>query len=124
MPGWKRGAGRRLDALIDRTVPGVRKAVRWNSPFYGVEGRGWFLAFHCFTNYIKVTFIRGMSLRPLPPVASKDPDARYFHVHEDDEIDEDLVASWIRQAAALPGWIPGADRRASRQRPARRDTRP
>jgi hypothetical protein len=103
MPGWKRDVGRRLDALIERTVPGVRKAVRWNSPFYGIEGQGWFLAFHCFTTYVKVTFLRGASLGPLPPVASRDPNTRYFHVHEDDELDEQLVASWIRQASELPG---------------------
>jgi hypothetical protein len=104
MPGWKRDAGRRLDALIVRTVPGVRKAVRWNSPFYGVEGQGWFLAFHCFTKYVKVTFLNGAFLRPLPPVESKDKNTRYFHIHEHDQLDEELVASWIRQAAALPGW--------------------
>jgi hypothetical protein len=106
MPGWKRDAGRRLDALIVRTLPDVRKAVRWNSPFYGVEGKGWFLAFHCFTKYVKVTFLRGSSLRPLPPVESKDPDARYFHIYEDGQIDEELVARWITQASKLPGWIP------------------
>ena len=106
MPGWKRDAGRRLDALIVRTVPNVGKAVRWNSPFYGVEGQGWFLAFHCFTKYIKVTFLRGTSLRPLPPVESKDPHTRYFHIHEDEPLDEVLVASWIKQASELPGWIP------------------
>jgi hypothetical protein len=98
--------GRRLDALIVRTVPHVHKAVRWNSPFYGVEGQGWFLAFHCFTKYVKVIFIRGRSLRPLPPVESRDPDTRYFHIHGDDELDEELVASWIEQASELPGWIP------------------
>lgn len=106
MPGWKREAGRRLDALIERTVPGVRKAVRWNSPFYGVEGQGWFVSFHCFTKYVKVTFFDGASLRPVPPVGSKDPKVRYFHIHEDGQIDEALVESWVRQAAALPGWIP------------------
>jgi len=106
MPGWKRDAGRRLDALIVRIVPGVRKAVRWNSPFYGVEGQGWFLAFHCFTRYVKVTFLNGSSLRPLPPVGSKDPNTRYFHIDEDDVLDENALANWIRQAAALPGWIP------------------
>ena len=106
MPGWKRDAGRRLDALIVRIVPGVRKAVRWNSPFYGVEGQGWFLAFHCFTGYVKVTFLNGSSLRPLPPVGSKDPNTRYFHIDEDDVLDENALANWIRQAAALPGWIP------------------
>jgi hypothetical protein len=105
MPGWKRDAGCRLDALIVRTVPGVRKAVKWNSPFYGVEGKGWFLAFHCFTKCVKVTFFRGTSLRPLPPVESKDPNARYFHIHEDDQLDEAQMATWIRQAAAVPGWM-------------------
>ena len=103
MPGWKRDVGRRLDALIVRTALNARKAVRWNSPFYGIEGQGWFLAFHCFTKYVKVTFLRGTSLRPLPPVESKDPNARYFHIHEDDQLDEELVASWIRQASELPG---------------------
>jgi hypothetical protein len=103
MPGWKGEVGRRLDALVVRTVPDVRKAVRWNSPFYGVEGKGWFLSFHCITRYVKVAFFRGASLRPLPPVESKHPNVRYFHVHEHDEIDEDLVTGWIRQAAKLPG---------------------
>jgi hypothetical protein len=105
MPGWKRDVGRRLDALIVRTVPCVRKAVRWNSPFYAVKGQGWFLAFHCFTKYVKVTFLRGTSLSPPPPVGSKDPDARYYHIHEDDALDEKLVESWIRQASELPGWV-------------------
>ena len=103
MPGWKRDAGRRLDALIVRTVPNVRKAVRWNSPFYGIEGEGWFLSFHCITRYIKVAFFRGTSLRPVPPVESKHEYVRYFHIHEGDIIDERLVASWIRQASELPG---------------------
>jgi hypothetical protein len=104
MPGWKRDVARRLDALIVRALPDVRKAVRWNSPFYGVEGRGWFLAFHCYTKYVKLTFFNGASLRPLPPVESKDEKTRYFHIHEDDRLDEELVASWIRQAATLRGW--------------------
>ena len=103
MPGWKRDVGRRLDTLIVRTVPGVRKAVRWNTPFYGIEGQGWFLAFHCITKYVKVAFLNGTSLRPLPPVESKNEGTRYLHIHEDDQIDGDLVASWIRQASALPG---------------------
>jgi hypothetical protein len=106
MPGWKRDVGHRLDALIERTVPEVKKAVKWNSPFYGLEGQGWFLNFHCFTKYVKLAFFRGASLDPLPPVESKDKNMRYFHIHEDGEIDEQLVANWIRQAAALPGWIP------------------
>jgi hypothetical protein len=106
MPGWKSAVGRRLDALIERTVPGVRKAVRWNSPFYGVEGRGWFLSYHCFTKYVKVTFFRGASLHPLPPGPSKDKDTRYLDIREDDPFDEDLVASWVRQASGLPGWVP------------------
>jgi len=105
IPGWKRDLARRLDVLVGRTVPGVRKAVKWNSPFYGVEGQGWFLSFHCFGRYIKVTFFRGTKLRPLPPGASKHPDVRYLDVREDDELDEAQVASWLRQAAALPGWM-------------------
>jgi hypothetical protein len=112
MPGWKRGVGRRLDALIARTVPDVRKAVRWNSPFYGIEGRGWFLSFHCFTKYIKVTFFRGTSLRPIPPGASKDENVRYLDIHEDDLLDEKLVASWIEQASELRGWVTSDIRRA------------
>ncbi|MBI5759504.1 MAG: DUF1801 domain-containing protein, partial [Planctomycetales bacterium] len=103
MPGWKRDVGRRLDALIVRTVPGVRKAVRWNSPFYGIEGQGWFLGIHCLTKYIKVAFFRGTSLHPVPPVESKNEGTRYFHIHEDDQLDEEFVASWIRQASELPG---------------------
>ncbi|MGX5665585.1 DUF1801 domain-containing protein [Rhizobium daejeonense] len=106
MPGWKSEAGRKLDALIVQTVPEVRKAVKWNSPFYGVEGQGWFLSFHCFTRYIKVTFFRGSALQPVPPVASKDEDARYVHIHEHEAIDETQLSDWIRQAAALPGWVP------------------
>lgn len=105
MPGWKSDAGRRLDDLISRTVPGVRKAVKWNSPFYGIEGQGWFLAYHCFNRYIKVTFFFGTSLKPLPPVESKDPNTRYFHIHEGEQLDEKLVAGWIRQASKLPGWM-------------------
>ena len=104
MPGWMSDAGRRLDALIVRTVPNVRKAVRWNSPWYGIEGQGWFMSYHCFTKYIKVVFLFGKSLSPLPLVDSKDKDARYFHIYEDGHIDEEQVASWVRQAAALPGW--------------------
>lgn len=103
MPGWKRGVCVRLDALVVRTVPNVRKAVRWNTPFYGLDGQGWFLAFHCITKYVKVTFFRGTSLTPVPPVASKVTGVRYLHVHEHDEIDEALLASWVRQAAELPG---------------------
>ena len=103
MPGWKRDVGRRLDALVVRMVPNVRKAVRWNSPFYGIDGRGWFLGVHCVTKYVKVAFFRGAALRPMPPVESKQKDVRYLHVHEGDELDEALVSSWIRQAAALPG---------------------
>jgi len=104
MPEWKRDIGRRLDAAIASAVPGVQKAVRWNSPFYGVEGNGWFLWYHCFTKYVKVTFLRGSGLDPLPPVAMKDPDARCVHLTEGDELDETLLGSWIAQAAAVPGW--------------------
>jgi hypothetical protein len=107
MPGWKSEAGRKLDKLIERTVPGVRKAVKWNSPFYGVEGQGWFLSFHVFTKYIKVTFFRGAELEPLPPVGSKDPNTRYLHIEEDQPVDEKQLAEWIRQAAAIPGWMAG-----------------
>jgi hypothetical protein len=87
-----------------RAVPDVRKAVRWNSPFYGVAGQGWFLSFHCFTRYIKVTFFAGRSLRPVPPVESKDEEVRYVHIAEADTLDDALMTSWIEQAAALPGW--------------------
>lgn len=104
MPGWKRAVGVRLDEIVTRTVPDVRKGVRWNSPFYGSADAGWFLSFHCFTKYVKITFFDGRSLDPVPPVASKDADARYVHVHEGDEIDEPLLTSWVEQAAALPGW--------------------
>jgi hypothetical protein len=104
MPGWKRNLGRRLDALIVRNVPNVRKAVRWNSPFYGIEGQGWFLSFHVFTRYVKVTFFRGTSLHPAPPGPSKHEEVRYLDIHEDDLLDETQMAKWIRQAAALPGW--------------------
>lgn len=104
MPGWKCGIGRRLDALITRHVPHVRKAVRWNTPFYGIEGQGWFLGFHCLTKCVKVAFFRGASLRPPPPGASKDPNVRYLDIREDDPFDDDRMADWIRQAAALPGW--------------------
>jgi len=104
MPGWKSDVGRHLDALIVRTVPNVRKAVKWNSPFYGIEGQGWFLSTHCFTKYIKLSFFRGASLKPVPPVESTHKDVRYFHIHEDDKLDEQLLAKWLRQAAALPGW--------------------
>jgi hypothetical protein len=106
MPGWKRGVGRRLDALITRTLPDVRKAVKWNSPLYGVEGQGWFLSFHCYTRYVKVAFFRGASLRPLPPGESKDKDTRYLDVHEDEELDEAQFSAWVKQASRLPGWKP------------------
>jgi hypothetical protein len=103
MPGWKRAVGRRLDALIVAAVPGVVKAVKWNTPFYGLEGQGWFVAFHCFDKYIKVSFFRGTSLDPVPPVASKQANVRYYHVPESGEIDEALFTDWVRQASALPG---------------------
>jgi hypothetical protein len=104
MPGWKRAIGQRLDALVVRTVPKVRKAVKWNSPFYGIEGRGWFLAFHVYARYVKVTFFRGTSLRPAPP-GGTGKEARWIDVHEDD-LDEARMAAWVKQAAALPGWAP------------------
>ncbi|WP_235904948.1 DUF1801 domain-containing protein [Tautonia marina] len=103
MPGWKKEVGRHLDSLIVQTVPDVRKAVRWNTPFYGLEGRGWFLGFHCLTNYVKVAFFRGTSLDPAPPIASKQEAVRYLHIHEGDHLDGELLASWIRQASERPG---------------------
>jgi hypothetical protein len=107
MPGWKRDLGTRLDELVERTVPDVRKAVRWNSPFYGVEGQGWFLSFHVFTRYVKVTFFRGTSLRPIPPGGTpKSRDTRWIDIHQDDEFDEARMAAWVKQAAVLPGWVP------------------
>ena len=107
MPGWKRGLGERLDALIERNVPDIRRAVRWNSPFYGIEGRGWFVTFHVFAHYVKVTFFSGMSLRPIPPGGTaKSRDARWIDIREGDEFDEAQMAVWVKQAAALPGWIP------------------
>ncbi|MGE9010373.1 DUF1801 domain-containing protein [Leptospira interrogans] len=105
MPGWKRDLGKRLDTFIVRNVPNVRKAVKWNSPFYGVEGQGWFLSLHVYTRYVKVAFFRGASLRPLPPGASKHKDVRYLDIHEDDELDEAQLAKWLKQAAALPGYL-------------------
>ncbi|MFL6823003.1 MAG: DUF1801 domain-containing protein [Xanthobacteraceae bacterium] len=105
MPGWKRDLGKRLDALIVRNVPNVRKAVKWNSPFYGIEGQGWFLSFHVFTRYVKVTFFNGTSLRPVPPGARKHKGVRYFDIHEGDELDEAQMATWVNQAAALPGFL-------------------
>ena len=103
MPGWKRKVGRHLDTLITRTIPGVSKAVKWNTPLYGIEGQGWFLSFHCFTRYVKVAFLRGASLRPLPPGESKVKTVRYLDVHEDDALDEAQFADWVEQASKLPG---------------------
>jgi hypothetical protein len=105
MPGWKRDIGRHLDALITRTIPGVRKAVKWNSPFYGVadEGQGWFLSYHCFAKYVKVAFFRGASLRPLPPGESRQKDVRYLDIHEDAPVADEQLADWVKQASRLPG---------------------
>ena len=103
MPGWKSDVGRRLDALIVRTLPRVRKAVKWNSPMYGIEGQGWFLGIHCFTKYIKVAFFRGASLRPVPPGESTQKEVRYLDIHEDDPIDEARFSAWVKQASRLPG---------------------
>ena len=104
MPGWKRAVGRQLDEIITRVVPDVRKGVRWNSPFYGSPDAGWFVSYHCFTKYVKVTFFEGRSLDPVPPVESRDANARSVHVHEGDDLDAGRFASWVEQAAALPGW--------------------
>jgi hypothetical protein len=106
MPGWKRDVGRRLDRLICKTVPGVCKAVKWNSPFYGVKGDGYFLAYHCLTKYVKVAFFRGTDLKPMPPGASKQQKVRYVDIYEDTKLDEALMVDWIRQASALPGREP------------------
>lgn len=103
MPGWKRAVGERLDALIVATVPGVHKAVKWNSPLYGIDGDDWFLSLHCFTRYIKVEFFRGMALQPLPPVASKSQDTRYLHIEEGVPLDETQFRAWVTQASRLPG---------------------
>ena len=103
MPGWKREVGRRLDALIKRTVPDVHKAVKWNSPLYGVEGQGWFLSVYCFTKYVKVAFFRGTSLRPVPPGKSKSKDTRYLDIHEEAQLDAAQLAAWVKQASQLPG---------------------
>ncbi|MFO1078396.1 MAG: DUF1801 domain-containing protein [Planctomycetota bacterium] len=105
MPGWKQEIGRRLDALVTRVVPDVAKAVKWNSPFYGRAGRGWFLALHCYTNHVRLTFFSGASLRPLPPGASKSAGVRHADVR-DGEFDEARLGEWVEQAAALPGWMP------------------
>ena len=107
MPGSKSEIGKRLDVIIVRKVPKVRKAVKWNSPFYGIEGQGWFLSFHVFTRYVKVTFFNGRLLKPVPPGGTpKSKDSRWVDVYEGDKIDEAQMASWVKQAAALPGWIP------------------
>lgn len=103
MPGWKSAVGRRLDNLIERAVPGVQKAVKWNSPLYGMEGEGWFLSLHCFTKYIKVAFFKGSSLDPAPPEMSRREDTRYLHIHEGDAFDEARFVSWVKQASKLPG---------------------
>jgi hypothetical protein len=103
MPGWKRDVGRRLDALIGRNVPGIRRAVRWNSPFYGTD-LGWFMSYRCLTRYVKVAFFNGTSLDPPPPIGSGNEGTRYFHIHEGDPIDEGLLADWTRQSSRLPGW--------------------
>ena len=103
MPGWKRDVGRKLDAIIVRSVPGVHKAVKWNSPLYGVAREGWFLSFHCFTKYVKVAFFRGTSLSPVPPGESKSQDTRYLDIREHDQLDEAQFADWVKQASLLPG---------------------
>jgi hypothetical protein len=105
MPGWERDVGERLDAIIVKNAPGVRKAVKWNSPFYGVEGKGWFVSFHVFARYVKVTFFNGTSLHPVPPGGTS-KEARWFDVHEGDDLEKTNMAAWVKQAAALPGWIP------------------
>lgn len=104
MPGWKQAVGRHIDALVARHVPAARRAVKWNSPFYGMAGGGWFLSFHCFTNYVKLTFFQGGSLTPLPPGESKQPEVRYLDIHEHDALDDAQLGRWLEQASQLPGW--------------------
>ncbi|WP_346331424.1 DUF1801 domain-containing protein [Prosthecobacter sp. SYSU 5D2] len=107
MPGWKSALGKRLDEIITRSVPDVRKAVRWNSPFYGSEGGGWFVTFHVLTRYVKVTFFDGTSLQPIPPGGTpKSKEARWIDIYEADELDESQMTGWVKQASALPGWVP------------------
>jgi hypothetical protein len=106
MPGWKHAVGERVDGLIERAVPSVRKAVKWNSPFYGLEGRGWFLSMHCYAKFVRIAFFNGAALTPLPPGPSKQADVRYLDLRESETIDETQLADWLRQAAALPGWTP------------------
>jgi hypothetical protein len=103
MPGWKRAVGGRIDALAEACVPDVQRAVRWNSPFYGIEGQGWFLSLHCFTHYVKLTFLNGGQLEPLPPEASKYPAVRSLHLREGDDLEDPQLEAWMRQAARLPG---------------------
>ena len=103
MPGWKQDVGRQLDKIICETVPDVKKAVRWNTPFYGTDGETWFVAFHCMTKYIKVSFFLGMQLNPPPPVSSKQENVRYYHVNENDGVDVAQFRSWIQQASQQPG---------------------
>ena len=105
LPSWKRDVGRQLDALIVRTVPTVRKAVKWNSPLYGLDGQGWFLGVHVMKDYVKVAFFRGAALRPMPPVASKVKDNRYFEIREGDMLDDAQMSAWVKQVAVLPGWV-------------------
>ena len=106
MPGWKRDLGKRLDAIIVRNVPHLRKAVKWNSPFYGIDGQGWFLSFHVFTRYVKMTFFNGAKLRPVPPGGTeRSKDARWIDIYETDQLDEVQLTKWVKQAAALPGWL-------------------
>lgn len=107
MPGWKSALGKRLDALIVRNVPKVQKAVKWNSPLYGIEGQGWFVSFHVLTKYVKVTFFEGVALTPMPPGGTaKSGRGRWIDIYEDDELDQELMSSWIKQASEIPGWVP------------------
>ncbi|MEO7111060.1 MAG: DUF1801 domain-containing protein [Polyangiaceae bacterium] len=105
IPGFQRGVAKKIDALVTRNVPNVQKALKWNSPFYGVEGQGWFLGLHVLTDHVKLAFLRGSSLRPMPPIETKQKEPRYLDIHESDELDEAQLKKWIKQAAALPGWM-------------------
>lgn len=105
MPGWKKAIGDQLDELIVKAVPSVEKCVKWNSPFYGVSGKGWFISFHCFTKYVKVTFFKGASLTPLPPGVSKTPEVRYLDLYENEPLNKKQLTAWIKQASKIPGWL-------------------
>jgi hypothetical protein len=101
-PGWKRGVGERIDGLVVKVLPGVRKAVKWNSPFYGADPDGWFLSLHCYDRFVRLAFFRGALMEPQPPGPSKVGDVRYLDIREDDATTDKQITAWIRQAIKLP----------------------